>query len=96
MIIVKENVPEETIFSPDGSKKLIEYGEIDDPNLNPSNFYNPLNDRGKLTADFMKVTIFDKNGNIISIKVEKNKFQDKVKFSSIIRERREKNPDKML
>ncbi|MDR2967536.1 MAG: hypothetical protein LBU74_06270 [Methanobacteriaceae archaeon] len=151
MIIIKEDVFEETTMLDDGTKKFIEYGSakwdrgirkgsphratifdfngnVIEEGLSPEearNFHDKLDDEtkkligrvrwdgpnteppndasfsnwrgdGKLTAEHMRITLFDKEGNIIKKEIKVNKYKDEEKFKSLVEEIEKANPGKIL
>jgi hypothetical protein len=77
MIIIEENIPKEEFAFKEG-KKIIQYGNVKGIQ------FERFGEDGKLTADFMKITIFDSDGVKISEHIKINKYQDLDRYDSLM------------
>jgi len=58
--------------------------------------WNNFSGEGKLSADDMRITIFDNEGNIISQEFKENKYQDEEKLQYLYHKIIIENPDKIF
>jgi len=64
-----------------------------DPNQIPENaIFSNFWSRGKLTAEHMKVTLFDKDGNKIKEEIKINEYQDEERYDFLFNKHLKENP----
>ena len=98
MFRVKEDVPVEEILSSDGSKKIIEYGEVEgiisfEKDVIKASTFSNWRGRGKLTATHMKITLFDKTGKKIEEYIKENENYNYEEFSYLCDKIMKKDPN---